>query len=535
MYRATSTFDDSTPRAILHGSERLARLVGLTLGPVGRAVLIDRVGASPLIGADGYTVATHFDVTDAVGQSGVQALRNLAWEMSRDHGDGTATSVVLAWAVLAELLRMSAAGHDPQRLAAVVVRQARTIAEKLKAGARAAGDQALLTAVATTACGDADLGRTVGAAFADTGDSGTVLVEAGYGTGDEIEKRPGLHFEGGWLSSAFVTDEARGMAIHDDAYLLVARGRIQAFDEILPVLEAFSRNRRPLVIIASEVAGEALATLVVNRRKAGALLCAVAAPGVGDWRDRNLADIAAATGATLIGDESGHRLADIKPAMVGRARRVEIGRTATTIVGAVADEGVLQARRASIRSDIADARYLAYDRQQHELRLARLAGAVATVRIGAPTRSELDHRLGAAKRAVAATTSARRGGVVPGGGAAILNAAAKAARETIGGGMEGAAATVLARALSAPLRAIVANRGRDASYMAGRVAAASSDVEGYDVVGDCYGDLIAAGVVDSCELTVELLLRAVSTAATLASVAAATASAARPGERQGAA
>ena len=535
MYEAGATLADSTNRAILHGSESLARLVALTLGPTGRAVLIDRAGASPLIGADGYTVATHFDVADPVGRSGVQALRNLAWEMSRDHGDATATAVVLAWAVLAGLGSMSAAGYDPQCLAQVVVRQAQAIAERLKASARVADDPVLLTAVATTACGDPGLGRTIGAAFEGLGGTGTVLVEAGYGTADEIEKRPGLHFDSGWLSPAFITDEARGMAIHDDAYVLVASGLIHAFDEILPVLEAFSRNRKPLVVIASEVAGQALATLIVNRRKADALLCAVAAPGTGGWKDRNLADIAAATGATLIGDESGYRLAEIRPAMLGRARRVEIGRSSTTIVGGGADPHVLQARLAAIRADIADARYLAYDREQHELRLARLAGTIATVRIGAPTRSELDYRLGAAKRAVAATASAWRGGVIAGGGAALLHAAAKAARETAGGEMERAGAAVLSRALAVPLRAIVANCGRDASHMAGRIAAASNDAEGYDAVSDRYGDLIDAGVVDACETTGEALRRAVSTAATLASVAAATMSAARPGKRRGAA
>ena len=338
------------------------------------------------------------------------------------------------------------------------------------------------------------------------------------------------------LSMAYTPGVARVcMAIHDDAYILVASARIQTFDEILPVLEAFARNRKPLIVIASEVAGEALATLVVNRRKADALVCAVSAPGTGSWKDRNLADIAAATGATLIGDESGHRLADIKPAMVGRARRVEIGRSATTIVGGGADPQLLQARLVAVRADIAGARYLAYDREQHELRLARLAGAIATVRVGAPTRSELDQRLSAAKRAVAATASARRGGVVAGGGAALLHAAAQAARVTIGDGTERAAAGVLERALAAPLRAIVANRGRDASYMAGLVAASSNDAEGFDAVADQYGGLIAAGVVDACELTVEALLRAISTATTLASVAAATVSAAGPNDRRGAA
>ncbi|CAM5557473.1 chaperonin GroEL [Aquamicrobium terrae] len=535
MHRANPTFEVRTPRAILRGAESLADLVALTLGPVGRAVLIDRTGAPPLIGGDGYTVATHFDVADPVAQSGVQALRNLAWEMSRDHGDGAATAVVLARAVLAGLVRMAAAGHDPQRLGEAVARQAQIIAARIREKAIPAGDGSILAAVATTACGDADLGRTIGDAFEAAGEAGTVIVEAGYGTADEIEKRPGLHFSSGWLSPVFVTDEESGRAIHDDAYILVASGRIEKFDDILPVLEAFVRNRKPLIVIASEVVGEALATLVVNRRKAGAPLCAVTAPGTGAWRAMNLADIAAATGATLIGDESGHRLADIKPAMVGRASRVEIGRNSTTIVGGAADARNLQARLAAIRADIAAARYLAYDREQHELRLARLSGAIATVRIGAPTKAALDHRLTAARCAVAATRSARAGGVVAGGGAALLHAAVQAARTTIGGETEHAAAGVLERALAAPLRAIVANRGRDASYMAGLVAAGSNAADGFDAVGDRYGDLIAAGVVDACELTVEAMLRAVSTAVMLASVAAATVPPAKRNSSRGAA
>ena len=525
MLQRSSTFDDRTPRRILRGADRVTDLVELTLGPAGRAVLIDRGTSAPLVGGGGYAVATHFDMADPVAQTGVQALRNLAWEMSRDFGDGATTAVVLARAVLAGLVNMMDAGHDPQHLGDAVVRQARALAEQVRASAIPADDLGTLTAVATTAAGgDVDLGRAIGEAFHAVGRTGTVIVEPGHGVGDELETRPGLHFDSGWLSPAFVTDEALGKAIYEDAYILVASGRVDRFDDILPMLEVFAQRKKPLIVIAGEVTGEALATLVLNRRKAGALVCAVAAPGAGDWKAMHLGDIAAATGATLIGDESGYRLADIKPAMVGRARRVEIGRNQTAIAGGAADAQMLDARMAHIRGEIASARHLAHDREQHERRLARLAGAIAVIRIGGATTPSIDHRLEAARRAVAATRSARTTGVVTGGGASLLRAAVQAASLVGAGETERMAAKVLVTALGAPLRAIVGNRGRDATHMSGLVAASCDACSGYDADGDRIADLHTAGIVDACEVTVEGLLRAVSTAVTLASVAAATAS-----------
>lgn len=532
MLQRNPAFDDRTPRRILRGSDRLADLVELTLGPVGRAVLIDRGTALPLVGDSGYAVATHFDMADPVAQSGVQALRHLAWEMSRDFGDGAATAIVLARAVLAGLVNMMDAGCDPQHLGDAVVRRAKAIAAQIEASAVPANDIGTLKAVATTAAGgDAELGGAIGEAFHAVGRAGTVIVEAGHGIGDEIETRPGLHFDSGWLSPAFVTDDALGKAIYDDAYILVASGRIDRFDDILPMLEVFSQRKKPLVVIAGEVAGEALATLVLNRRKAGALVCAVAAPGAGDWKAMNLGDIAAATGATLIGDESGHRLADIKPAMVGRAGRIEIGRNHTAIAGGAADPLALEARMAHIRGEIASARHLAYDRERHEMRLARLSGAIALIRIGAPTKPALDQRLEVAKRAVAATRSARAGGVVTGGGASFFRAAVQAAGTASSSETELMAANVLAGALSAPMRAIVSNRGRDAAHMTGLVASSSDTSSGYDAAGDRVTNLHAAGIVDACEIMVEALTRAVATAAALASVAAATAAVSKRKER----
>ncbi|MCY0149282.1 chaperonin GroEL [Hoeflea sp. G2-23] len=523
MLQHRPPFENQTLRRILHGADQLADLVELTLGPVGRAVLIDRGAAIPLVGDNGYAVATHFDIADPVAQCGVQTLRHLAWEMSRDFGDGAATAIVLARAVLAELVNMMDAGYDPQHLGEAVVRRAKAIAAQIEASAVTANDIGTLKAVATTAAGgDVELGGAIGEAFHAVGRAGTVIVEAGHGMGDEIETRPGMHFDSGWLSEDFVNEDALGKAIYDDAYILVASGRIDRFDDILPMLEVFSQRKKPLIVIAGEVAGEALATLVLNRRKSRALVCAVAAPGAGDWKTMNLGDIAAATGATLIGDETGHSLAQIKPAMVGRARRIEIGRSHTAIVGGGADPQTLEARMAHIRSEIASARYLAYDREQHELRLARLSGAIALLRIGAATKPIHDQRLEVAKRAVAATRSARAAGVVQGGGTSFFRAAVQAAAAASGNETELMAAKVLAGALGAPMRAIVSNRGRDAAHMVGLVALSSDTSTGYDAAGDRITNLHAAGIIDACEITVEALTRAVATAATLGSVAAAT-------------
>jgi len=355
------------------------------------------------------------------------------------------------------------------------------------------------------------------------GASGLVLVEAGHGLEDELELRPGLHFASGWLSPAFATDEKLGRAVFEDAYILVSNERIDRFDDILPVLEVFAQRKKPLVIIARDVRGEALATLVLNRRKADALVCAVAAPGEGDWKAMHLGDIAAATGAMLLGDDSGHRLKDIKPAHIGRAGRVEIGRAETIIADGAADPAALAARLAAIREQIAGARYLAFDREQHEQRLARLSGKLAMLRLGAPSAVELERRRQAAKAAVAAARQARAGGAVAGGGAALLHAATGLGHPADPSGVDGAAASVLARALGAPLRTIIGNRGGDGEQIGASVAA-SGDVRcGYDAAADQVTDMFAAGIVDACEVTVEALLRAVSTAATLATVAVATA------------
>ena len=413
MLQRNAQFESRTPQQLLRGADLLADLVELTLGPSGRSVLIDAGGSAPLLGTDGYTVATHFDLLDPVRQSGVQALRNLAWEMLRDCGDGATTAVVLARAVLAGLVTMTAAGHDPQHLGQAVLRQAQAVAAQLRARAVPVEDAALLAAVATAACGaDARLGHAVGEATHAVGASGLVLVEAGHGLDDELELRPGLHFASGWLSPAFATDEKLGRAVFEDAYVLVSNERIDRFDDILPVLEVFAQRKKPLVIIAREVRGEALATLVLNRRKADALVCAVAAPGEGDWKAMHLGDIAAATGATLLGDDSGHRLKDIKPAHIGRAGRIEIGRAETIIADGAADPAVLDARLAAIREQIAGARYLAFDREQHEQRLARLSGKLAMLRLGAPSALELERRRQAAKAAGAAARQARAGGAV---------------------------------------------------------------------------------------------------------------------------
>ncbi len=524
MLQRNTQFESRTPQQLLRGADLLADLVELTLGPSGRSVLIDAGGSAPLLGTDGYTVATHFDLHDPVRQSGVQALRNLAWEMLRDCGDGATTAVVLARAVLAGLVTMTAAGHDPQHLGQAVQRHAQAVAAQLRARAVPVEDAAMLAAVATAACGaDAGLGRAVGEATHAVGASGLVLVEAGHGLEDELELRPGLHFASGWLSPVFATDEKLGKAVFEDAYILVSNERIDRFDDILPVLEVFAQRKKPLVIIARDVRGEALATLVLNRRKADALVCAVAAPGEGDWKGMHLGDIAAATGATLLGDDSGHRLKDIKPAHIGRAGRVEIGRAETIIADGAADPAALAARLAAIREQIAGARYLAFDREQHEQRLARLSGKLAMLRLGAPSAVELERRRQAAKAAVAAARQARAGGAVAGGGAALLHAATGLGHPADPSGVDGAAASVLARALGAPLRTIIGNRGGDGEQIGAAVAASGDARCGYDAAADQVTDMFAAGIVDACEVTVEALLRAVSTAATLATVAVATA------------
>ncbi len=511
-------FGDQASQRILSGAGRLTRLVELTLGPFARSVLIDGGNAAPMIANSGYDVATHFDVGDVTAQAGVQALRNMAWEQSRDRGDGTATAVSLAGAVLHGMRRLNAAGFDPQRLGEVVLRQGAAIAVRLQGASRTATDVGALTSVATAAVVDCrDLGRLIGEAIGEVGTDGAVLVEAGSGASDEKHVQAGMHFASGLLSPAFATDTAAGTASFDDAYIMVSADRIDSFDDLLPMLEVFAARQKPLIVIAREIVGQALATLVVNRCKAGALVAAIAAPGAGDWKRLYLGDIAAVTGATLMGDECGYRLSAIRPAFVGRARRVEIGRTHSTIIGGAAHAASLESRKAGIRSAIESARYLAFDRTLHEQRLARLSGAVATIRVAGRPGPELQTRLDRARQGAAATRAARSGGVVAGGGASLLHAAT-AALDDARGEQDRIVAAMLQQALGAPLRAVVRNRGRDGRRVSALVAASRDPAIGYEAEGDRITDLHQASVVDACDVVTDALSSAVSTAVTLASV-----------------
>lgn len=507
---------------ILKGADIVADLAELTLGPAARHVLVDRAHAHPVITGGGYAVALEVDLSDPTAQLGARALRDLAWRTSDTVGDGTATAIVLCRAVLRGIVRAAAAGLDPNTLRAALDDGVGRVIALLDGTIQPASDETALVKVASTAAGgDGVIGLTIGRASARVGIEGMVLVEDGHGTEDRIEHHDGMQFDQGWLAPAFVTDETAQLVDYDEPYLLLCASRISNLDAIVPALNAFASSGKPLAIIAEDVTGEALATLIANRRRAGAKLAAVKAPGVGPWRRLLLGDIAVATGATVIGDEQGLRPEEVGPAMVGRARRIRIGRVSTTIIDGAGRAEDVAARRSEIRHAIEREKYLSYDREQQQRRLARLASGVAIARFGGATGTVIAERKERAKGAAAAARAAARHGSVVGGAAGLLHATRALPGAEAKSLEEGIATRILREALAAPLIAIARNRGRDGRSIAARLLENGLPSAGFDARADRVHDLLAAGVLDPVEVVRTALRAAVATGGRLGAIEAA--------------
>lgn len=519
-------FGDEGRARLLCGASLLTDLVAPTLGPSARTVLVERAHDHPVITGNGYTIALELDVAGRVEQMGIQALRDLAWRIRDTYGDGTATAITLAGRVLEGVVRAGAGGL---RLVALVDALDRLLAEASAAVRdlrRIADDEATLIGIGRAAAGgDTAIGEAVGRAWLRVGPEGLVVVEEARSVEDHVEIRHGMRLDHGWLAPAFVTDEAAQLVDYEDPYFLIVASRIADLGAIVPALNAVANSGKPLVIIAEDVIGEALATLVVNRRQAGVKIAAVKAPGVGPWRILGLGDVAVATGATLIADEQGHRLENLRPSMVGCSRRVQITRTATTIIGGAARPADLTARCREIRRAIEREKHLSYDREQHQRRLARLVAGMAELRFGARSRSGLAARRELAVAAAGAVGAALRGGAVPGGGVALLAAARRLEVGRPGsakGGQEMLAAQrILRAALIAPTTAIAANGGRDGRALTAQLLADQNDPWlGYDAAADQVTKLDRAGVMDAFPIVEMALRSAVSAGGRLGAAAA---------------
>jgi chaperonin GroEL len=500
---------EAARRPAMRGIDMVADLVAGTMGPAGRAVLVGRNHAPPLLLRNGYAITQNLELEQRDEQVGVLLMRELAWRVSDAVGDGTSSAVLAARAVARAGGLASLAGIAQTELQSAIDAHCRIVLEALEAASRPAPDGAMLERLASQAVGgDAALGALLAEAHVQAGRDGMVIVEEGRSVEDSLRFDAGLHFDQGWISPHLV-DDARTRTIEiENPLILLHAGAITALEPIVRVLEMIAQAQRGIVIIAEAVTDAALTTLIANKRRAGLKVAAIKAPGAGTWRRSMLEDIAIATGGTLIAEEQGYSLAALRPGLMGGAARAIVRRDGSTIIGGKGDPAAIQARTAAIRDAIVREKHLGFDREQHRKRLARLQAGIATLGIGGRTASHLQLRLEQARSASATLAAARAGGLVQGGSAALLHAARTASSALPGGLLGQLVGRMFAAATQAPLRAIVHNAGEDADLIVARIASGS------DLTFDARSrNLVPAeGIMDPASVAIAAFRGAVSTA-----------------------
>lgn len=499
--------------ALLRGLDVLAAAVRPTLGPAGRSVMIERPFARPIVSRSGYAIAKHVHLDDPIADMGVRTLREVGWRTADEVGDGTTTAMVLAWAMAQAGIRAAGLGANPRDLQRGFDRACAAGIAALQGLSRPASPTQIAHVGALATHGDREIGTMLAEALGRVGAEGFILVEDGQGQGSALEIREGMHFDKGYVSSHFATDERRTLVEMDDPYILMHLARISDLGAVVPVLNAFATSGKPLLLIAEDVTGEALSTLVVNRIKADFKVAAVLAPGAGTWRKGMLEDIAIATGGQIVGDERGNKLEDLRPEMLGRAKRVRITRDATTIVEGAGDREEIALRARQLRAAIAREQHLSYDREQLQQRLARLVSGIAVIRVGGVTETELKERKERATDAVHAVRAAAAGGIVPGGGAALLMASKALDGLASESDDERAGIAIVRSAMRAPATQIADNAGADGRWAVARQLETTDPNHGFDAARERFGDLLEAGVIDATQVVCCALRNAVSAAA----------------------
>jgi chaperonin GroEL len=508
-------FHSAAREKVLRGATALADAVRVTLGPKPKSVLIARKWGGPLVCDDGVTIAKELDLKDPEENLGVQVIRQAAERTGDSVGDGTTTATLLAHAIFSEGLRNVAAGASAIDLKRGLERGLRIAVDAVKASSRPVGSRKEKVQVATiSAHGDTGVGELVGDAVERVGSEGVISVEEAKGTETAVEVVQGMQFDRGYLSPYFVTDPDRMECVLEEPLILLHDKKIGVMKDLLPVLEQIARERRPLLLVADDVDGEALATLVVNKLR-GTLACAaVKAPGFGDRRKAMLEDLAILTGGQVIAEEAGAKLENTKITGLGRAARVVVKQDTTTVIGGSGDKRILAGRVEQLRRQIKETKS-DYDREKLEERLAKLGGGVAVVRVGAPSEAELKSRKEAFEDAIAATKAATLEGVVPGAGLALLRAAdALAQEEARCEGDERSGVRILRHALEIPARQIATNSGADAGVVVERMRAGQG-AYGFDASKNTYVDLVEAGIIDPTKVVRIALSNAVSVASVL--------------------
>jgi chaperonin GroEL len=498
---------------IVRGVDMLADAVKVTLGPKGRNVLIDKGWGPPRITKDGVTVAKEIELTDKFANMGAQMMRVVASRTADHAGDGTTTATVLAQAIVHEGMKSVSAGANPMDLKRGIELAVARVVQDLAARARPVASSKEIAQVGTvSANGDAEVGEMIAKAMDTVGKEGVISVEEATGLTLELDLVEGMQFDRGYLSPHFVTDAEKMVVELADPYILLHEKKLGKLQDLLPLLEAVAQSGRPLLIIAEDIEGEALATLVVNKLRGGLKVAAVKAPGFGDRRRLVLGDIAVLTAGQALSDELGIKLEKVTLDMLGTAKRVVIDKDKTTIVGGAGDKAAIDARAENIRGEIgrSDSEY---DMEKLQERLAKLAGGVAVIKVGGASETEVKERKDRIDDALHATRAAVEEGVVPGGGTALLYAA-KALDGLAGPNADQARGIdIVRRALQAPLRRIAENAGIDGAVVAGKLLQDGNENHGFNAQTELYENLIEAGVIDPAKVVRSALQDAASVAA----------------------
>jgi len=486
---------DSRDR-MLRGINTLANAVKVTLGPKGRNVIIDKSYGSPRITKDGVTVAKEVELSDPFENMGAQLVREVASRTNDEAGDGTTTATVLAQAIVKEGMKAVAAGMNPMDLKRGIDKAVAAVISEVKAMSRpVAGTDEIAKVGTISANGEAAIGQQIADAMARVGNEGVITVEENKGLETETEVVEGMQFDRGYLSPYFITDTAKMLANLDDCVILLHEKKLSSLAPMVPLLEAVVQADKQLLVIAEDIDGEALATLVVNKLRGGLKVAGVKAPGFGDRRKAMLQDLAILTGAQLISEDLGMKLESVTMDMLGSAKKATITKDTTTVIDGAGDPAAIAARVTQIRAQIEETDS-DYDREKMQERLAKLAGGIAVIKVGGATEIEVKERKDRVDDALNATRAAVQEGVVPGGGVALVHAG-KVLKDMTGENADQSAGIALIRkALQAPLRQIAQNAGVDGSVVAGKIAESDSKSFGYDAQNDVYGDMLKAGVID---------------------------------------
>ncbi|MCD6408692.1 chaperonin GroEL [bacterium] len=502
-------------RKILEGMEIMAESLKPTLGPKGRCAVLEKKFGSPTVINDGVTIAKEIELEDPYMNLGAQLLREVASKTNDVAGDGTTTASILALAIAKEGFKNVAAGANPVHLRRGIEKAVKAVVDKLKSMSKNIKDKSEIKQVATiAAANDTEIGSIIADAMDKVGKEGVITVEEAKGTETELKVVEGMQFDRGYLSPYFITDPERMECVLEDAYILIHDKKISAVKDILPLLEKVAQSGKPLLIIAEEVEGEALATLVVNKLRGTLQCCAVKAPGFGERRKAMLEDIAILTGGQAIMEELGLKLENVDLGMLGRAKRVIVDKENTTIVEGAGSASKIQGRINQIKSEI-EKTTSDYDREKLQERLAKLAGGVAVINVGAPTETDMKERKARVEDALSATRAAVEEGIVPGGGVALLRCQDEVDKLKIDDPDEKTGANIIKKALEVPLKQIAENSGFDGAVVVEKVREADNPNFGFNAEKDEYEDLVKAGIIDPTKVVRSAIENAASMAALL--------------------